>query len=344
MVIRILPRAALTFLTGIAFLSRIEAEPALKDDVAPDAASLSTQMEAFTTARAAQKKLFFENASQKLEAAMKQNGNAGNYALGCMRQLRFGDVKGGNLEAAKWKKDNAKLLSDRDLDRAADLHLHYLDLTLKRAEKDSSAPLVKDVWAYLAELYKAPDLLSQVKAPGKPKRDAPDDPRSYINELLGGPVTSGWVACSLGLDGHFGTMQNWETSAGNFSGILDQDIRPVLRDAKDPALISTWDYEIGFQELVANQDPDRKVLATFQQEAMPRLLWKKADDVEKLGMPNKALEMRIALAKTYPAHPDFESWTGTIMAALDKLKKSSSGNSEESGGQIAPTVQSPPAS
>ena len=346
MFIRMFPRTIGTFLTVAISLSHGLTAAEVTGDVAPlDAKTLESQLESFAATRDKQKKAFYENARTQLNKTALQSGSAGNFVLGCMRQVRFGNVKGGNAEGADWKKNNIKLYSDRDIERAAALNLRYLAMTLKRAEWDSSEPVQQETWDYLAELYKSPDLVADVKKDPRQVKFSvydekegkvvsemvgnmqgtearmPDNPRGYVEQLLNNSVASGWVAQVMELSGHLDNLDSWEMSPGNFSGILDKDIRAFLRKKKDPRLISTWDYEISFLSLVANMNPDRKVQAKFAEVDKPRLLWKQATDANLVGMPNRALQMQLALAKNYPAHPDFESWTKEILAKLDALKK-----------------------
>jgi hypothetical protein len=320
--------------------------PVPEDAPLPDAKTLSEQIESFAATRSAQKKAFFRDARLKLAGTIRQSGGAGNYAMRAMMEERFEGKKGGNAEGAEWKRNNTKLLSDPNLDRAAKLHLNYLLLTLQRAEYDSAEPVQKEVWAYLGELYGSADVVANVdKSPMTVKFDVYDDkqgkvvgrmmgdlqqlaprkmgdnPRQYVDQLLNGSVGGGWVAKMLGLDGHLPGLDSWEMTPGNFSGILESNVRPVLRKAKDPALLSTWDYEISFRALVISKDLDEKPKLDFEKKELPRLLWRKAKDAQEIGMPNRALAMEIDLAKKYPAHEDFEEWTKEILESVEKLKK-----------------------
>lgn len=339
------PRTVVVLVAALSIL-QVARGAETEDDAPPNAKTLEAQMEAFAAYRAQQKKAFFHNAWDQLEKTIHQSGNAGNFVLGCMMKTRFGDVKNGATDGAKWKKDNQRLFSNHDVDSAAALHLQYLAMTLERAGEESSEPMQAKVWDYLAQLYKSVDLVADAR-PDKRKvkfsiydekekktnemvgnmqnLEAPvaDNPRSYVDELLTGSVTTGWVAKSMELDGHLAALDDWETVPGSFSGILEKDIRPYLRKKKDPKLIATWDYEKSFLALVASKSLDKKVLTKFEQEDTPRLLWKKADDIEKLGMPNRALQLRISLAKNFPNHPDFEEWTQTILANLKAIKNAS---------------------
>jgi hypothetical protein len=317
----------------------------VKDLPPPDLETLSTQVESLAAARAEKKKAFFRQAYSKLASTLNQSGGAGNFVLKMVLEERFKDRKGGNADAAKWKRDNSKLFSDRNIETAAELNLDYLLITLKRASNDTAEPVQKDVWTHLAKLYKEAELVAgfqddptklqfdvydekQGKVVGQMVGDIEnlgadrmtENPRQYVDQMLNNSVTDGWVAKSMGLEGHFGDLKDWERSPGNFSGIIDQDIRSFLRKKKDPALLSTWDYEINFRRLIVSKSLDEKVRLDFEQKELPRLLWRKAGDAEVLGMPNRALQMKIQVAQTYPAHTDFEDWTEEILDKAKELK------------------------
>jgi hypothetical protein len=312
----------------------------------PDPEVLATQMQSLAAARAEKKKAFFRQAYAKLAGTLQQSGGAGNFVLKMVLDERFKDRKGGNAEAAKWKRDNSKLFSDRDIDTAAELSLDYLLITLKRASNDTAEPVQKEVWNHLAKLYKEADLIAGFQDdPTQVKFDVYDEkegkvvgqmmgdienlggdrmtenPRQYVDQMLNNAVTDGWVAKAMGLEGHFGDLKEWERSPGNFSGIMEQDIREFLRKKKDQTLLSTWDFEINFRRLIVSKSPDEKTRLEFEQKELPRLLWRKAKDAEVLGLPNRALQMKIQVAQTYPAHTDFEDWTVEILDKAKELKE-----------------------
>lgn len=336
------------FCAGVAVSSFAAGEfgTVTEDSPAPDLTSLTAQVESLTAQQSDQKKAFFRKVYSQLSATLNQSGAAGNYVLERFKDERFNERNGGNAAATKWKRDNAKLFSDRTIEQAAKLHMDYLLLTIKRACEDSAKPIQKDVMSYLNELYQSADLIAgstrdpvevkfnvydekegkvvgqmvgQLDGSGQQDRMR-EDPRQYVMQLLNDPVTDGTIAKSLGVQGQFGDLDGWEKSAANFSGILEGDVRPVLRKDKDPSLLGTWDYEINFRKLMAGKNPNQRSEVEFESIDMPRLLWRKAKDTELIGMPNRALQMRIDIAKAYPAHPDFDGWMNEINTEIEVLK------------------------
>jgi len=347
------------------------AETKITDDDAPDAAALDVQVAALAKLREQKKIQYFLQVRGEIENAISSPGAAGNYVLDCMRKVRFEGHQGGNVEFSEWKKQNIGLYSDHDFEQAANLHLRYLALTLKRATLDSGEPVMQEVWDYLKLLNKSQDLLvGQLRDPAQVKIRVYDEKkqevtgemvaqidniklanaantRAYIQELLNGSVSGGLAAQALKLDELLQGISDWEMVPGDFSGIMEQDIRTELRKKLDPRLVATWDDEIAYLAALAKLKKDEQAKNEFEKETYPRLRWKQARDVELIGMPNRALTMRIALATQFPQHPDFDQWTAEISAELKKRKAAvlaAKPAGKESAGSDAGTKASSPAS
>jgi len=349
------------------------AQSKITDDAAPDAAALDVQIAALATTRAQKKAQYFLQMREEIRQTLSSPGAAGNYVLDCMRKVRFEGHQGGNVEFSEWKKKNIGLYSDHDFEQAANLHLRYLALTLKRATLDSAEPVLQETWDYLGLLNKAQDLIvGHLRDQGQVKIQVYDEKnhkvtgqmiaeiddlklanaantRAYIEELLNGSVSGGLAAQALKLDKLLPGVSEWEMVPGNFSGIMEQDIRSVLRKKKDPQLVATWDDEIAYLSALTKLKKDDQAEEEFEKETYPRLRWKQAQDVELIGMPNRALTMRIGLAKQFPQHPDFDQWTTEISSDLEKRKAAARAEKSaakepaaSNAGAPAPTPAAPP--
>jgi len=137
------------------------------DDATPSAAALN-QIQALANAREKSRTAYFSAARDAIEGVVQHPGASGNYVIECIRKVRFAEDA---AEFAKWKKKNADLSSSQPFERAANLHLRYLALTLKRATLDSAGPVQPEVWDYLKRLAQSLDLESddpeQRGTPGK---------------------------------------------------------------------------------------------------------------------------------------------------------------------------------
>jgi len=286
--------------------------PPAKDDPALDIKTVAEQIQSLAQSRAQRKNQFLENARQQVLRASQSPGAAGNFVIDCYRKVEFEGRVGGANEFAKWKKEHADVGSSQEVETASNLHLRYLAITLKRAMSKSAEPVLADVWAYLDVLLKAQDPVGRIgSGNGGPRPNA----QGFAQTMVETGVDQGWPARALGVGKYLGGIPNWSLSPSDFSAILDQDIRTYLREKSDSRLLSTWDYEMNYASEAARRQGD-KALTKFNEETAPRLLWKKAQDMEALGMPNRALNLKISVVKRNPEHPDFEQWTADLEKTL----------------------------
>lgn len=338
------PQTCFVAMVALAAVSLRAQVTTLQDDAPPDAKTLKDQVKAFAKAREQKKFEFLERTRQELLKPIQTSGAAGNYVIDCMRTVQYEGKEGGNAQFAEWKKNNRGMFSNRDFERASDLYLRYLALTLRRATLKSAEPLQAEIWNYLELLNSCKDLVANVMRENTrikmtvydPKQDkvtgeilgniedtklvSAENTHTFVQDLLNQAVSSGLVAQALKLTGHLDEIPEWELVPGNFSGIMELDVRPLLRLKKDPKLLSTWDYEIAFTAAVVDLKKEKKEQEKFRRETYPKLVWKKAADAELLGLKNRALNIRLDIARKYPEHPDFDGWAKQIEAELTALK------------------------
>lgn len=337
---------------------------ALQDDAPLNAKTLAEQVSAFAKARELKKVEFLERTRQDLAKPILASGAAGNYVLDCMRKVEYEGKDGGNAQFTEWKKKNRGMFSDRNFERASDLYLRYLALTLRRATLKTAEPVQPEILAYLELLNSQKDLVANVmrddnqikmtvydqkegKVTGQiigsiedTKLASAQNARTFVQDLLNQNVNAGLVAQALKLEGLLDQIPDWEMRPGDFAGILDKNVRPVLREKKDPKLLATWDYEISFTAAVVDLKHNERDKEKFRRETYPRLIWKKAADAELLGLKNRALNIRLDIAQKYPEHPDFDAWSKQIETALATLKKDVPAAPSPEGG-VAPIQPMP---
>lgn len=313
------------------------------DAPAVDVHAALQQLDNLQSGRDNSKKAYLAQIRDKIEQPLSGNGSPSGFVIDCIRKVQFEGKPGGLNDFNQWRKDNGGLSSDHPFKVACDLHLRYLALTLQRAIVGSTEPLEDDVLAYLHALDKAQDVLAKVRhEPGQvqfnvydPKQQkvvgqmlgniqslqpntALRNYQGYVDEMINSSVDSGLVAQAYNLTGQLGDMGEWAMTPGDFSNIIEGDLRVPLRKKKDPRLLDTWDFEIEYLGSISKIKQDKADEEKFQKLTYPRLLWKKAQDAQLIGMPNRALSMMMSIAEQYPAHPDFNSWTSTIRSSLLK--------------------------
>ena len=326
-------RSFMTFLRSLLVLpvlafpcgayAQAAATPA-QDDPTLDTKMVAQQLQALVQNRSQRKNQFLDNARQQVLRATQNPGAAGNFVIDCYRKVQFEGRSGGGNEFAKWKKDNSDVGSSQEVELASNLHLRYLAVTLKRATVDSAGPVLPDVWAYLDALMKSQDMVARIgTGPAGPRLNA----HGFAQVLLSAGVDQGWPAQALGVGQYLSSIPDWSQSPSDLPEILEKDIRAYLREKSDPHLLSTWDYEISYREAVAKSQGQAAV-AKFTEETAPRLLWKKAQDMEGLGMPNRALNLKISIVKQHPEHPDFEQWAAELQKSLHSPSAQPAGSEE----------------
>jgi hypothetical protein len=281
------------------------------------------------------KKAYLAQVREKIEQPLSGNGSPSGFVIECIRKVQFEGRPGGLNDFTQWRKNNNDLSSDHSFKVACDLHLRYLALTLQRAIVGSPEPLENDVWTYLQTLNKAQDVLARVRREGgntQPSKSnsAPKDAQGYADEMINSSVEGGLVGQAYNLTGQLGDLDSWSMSPGDFSGIIEGDLRAPLRKKKDPRLLDTWDFEIEYLGSLVKAKGDKAQVEDFEKITYPRLLWKKAQDAQLIGMPNRALSMMMSLVQKYPSHPDFNAWTSAIR---DILLKASAGTGAPSPSQ-----------
>jgi len=286
--------AAVIFLCGSLHLP---AQPDLRDAPETDAALLLRELDAIETRQ--KQTLGSEKARvfSTLRAAAAGGTQAVNLYEKAVEETRFAGRKDKVQAFTDWKKQNGDAFRGREMQEAALLHVRYLILSLERADADDAGDFAKPSLEYAVTLAGA--LESRRKAQGVPK-DA--------LELLDKPLAQGVIAQWFGLAPWLPKGDSWEPVPGNLAGILDKNVRPVLRENRDPRLLETWDYQIALEAARVEDGRLEHAAARFERIDRPNILFSKANDTAALGLKNRAVQEIIVLAKAHPSHPDFSKW------------------------------------
>ncbi len=101
---------------------------------------------------------------------------------------------------------------------------------------------------------------------------------------------------------------------GNFEGILNTTVRPLLREKKDPRLLETWDLQIEVERGLAEDWNREQPESKLNSERLPRLTWARATDQLALGDRAGGLQSMLRVIQSNPSHPDQLKW-------IDQLSK-----------------------
>lgn len=228
------------------------------------------------------------------------------------------------LEFQEWRKKHQELLHNQAFEKAAQFQLRYLLMAL--SARDTPPPArIQETLAYLkafqsSGLATPPQGIPPVQGSNdRTSRNSSASSQEIPQEalaLLRTPLSRSAVVESMELEPYL-PKEGFELTPGNAEGILEHNVREVLRSEKDPLLPETWDEQIRFESALL-KTPEQQSL--FQQQRLPELLGNKARDTAAIGQPNRALSRYMELIKGHPLHPDAAEW---LKAAKELASKSS---------------------
>ena len=236
-----------------------------------------------------------------IQSASASGPAAANFYTQAVEEVNFKGKKDKVEAFIAWKKSHSDLLRSKEMQTALLLHLKYLMLALQRKELEKPATQLPAVMAYVNELIACDDLFADQKPPT-------DETRSLLDKPLNQSVFAQWLRLGEWLPDD----KTWESRPGNVFGILEKNVRSVMRNTKDPQLVQTWDLEMKIEAARITAGRSDHQADQFNAVNRPRLQFKQAQDMIVVGQPNRALAEMITLVRTSPSHPDFPIWVGKI--------------------------------
>ena len=310
---RLLPCLLALGLTGAA---------ALRADPPPSAAAILKQLDAIESKQ--------KNAQKgSLSQILTEVNETKDYADASVKlyqkavfTVRYDGAKGDQGAYAKWTKDNEELFRDPLFVKALSLHLQYLALTLQAARGDDAAklaPAASDfVHAYWDYEPSRPGSAEQQRAfseksgkPAKPVQEPQD-----VRDLLDQSVAGGVIALFFQIDTLLPNVPNWGFVPSGYAEILTKEVFPPMRDAKNPALIGLWDEYIAHETDKAEKNPLTDKRTHFENEDLPTLRWKRAEDMVAVGQNDAGVAQMLDLIQTFPLHPDNTKWMAELRGLL----------------------------
>ncbi|MCX6971686.1 MAG: hypothetical protein NTV93_16235 [Verrucomicrobia bacterium] len=289
-------------LVGVFVFLSISLLRAQQQDVAPpNVDSIIKEIEALEL-KQKQGKISERNALLgAIQSAAASGPAAANFYTQAVEEVNFKGKKDKVEAFIGWKKSHSDLLRTKEMQTALLLHLKYLLLALQRKELEKPETQLPAVMAYLNELIACDDLFADQKPPN-------DETRNLLAQPLNQSVFAQWLRLGEWLPDD----KTWEGRPGNISGILEKNVRSVMRDTKDPQLIQTWDLEMKVEAARITTGRSDHQADQFNAVNRPRLQFKQAQDMIIVGQPNRALAQMITLVRTSPSHPDFATWVAKI--------------------------------
>ena len=258
----------------------------------------------------------------QIQSASASGSAAANFYTQAVEDVQFKGRKDKVESFIAWKKSHAELLRSKEMQTALLLHLKYLLMALQRKDLEKPETQLPAVMAYVNELISCDDLFAK-QYPASP------DTSGLLDKPLGQSVFAQWLPLGEWLP----DSKSWEARPGDVAGILEKNIRAVMRDKKDPQLIPTWDLEMKVEAgRITAGHSDHKA-DEFNSVTRPRIQFKQAQDMVVIGQPNRGLAAMLALVRTNPGHPDFAIWVARIR---ELIKPASAQTSPPPAPGIAP--------
>jgi hypothetical protein len=221
-----------------------------------------------------------------------------------------------------WRQKNQDGLHHSSFQNAAQLQLRYLLLGLQRSDQKTALAQVPETLAYLNSLSSL-HFLEGTYTPPPPKgtqaQPIPSDKvTSDAAALIKQPLSSAAVVDWLQIEDLLPAGKDFETSAGNYVGIMEKNVRIPLRGTNDPRLPSVWDVQINTESATVTEANSKQKTEDFQNERLPEMIFGKLKDTAAIGQPNRAATEMMKLIRTYPSNPAVKSWIDYTRGLLTK--------------------------
>jgi len=270
---------------------------AAEDMAPPDLSTVIAELEAIQKNQTTARQQSLSRAIAQIDEAGKNTASASRAYADAKRVVEFDGKPNAGSRFSEWRSSKADALGSRGFQTAARLHLQYLGLTLRQIGDPDTDVRVAETLRYVEELVNA-----------RTSMGADLNASEEAKELLNKPLQESVFAKASDLGQLLTNQKEWELSAGNIDGILEKNLRRILRKDKDPRLSDTWDMQIRVEQELAGKTQNDLAGATFASTRRPQLLWRKANDLVAIGQPVRGLSLMLETIRTNPSHPDIEGW------------------------------------
>lgn len=262
--------------------------------------------------------------SQLRSAAVSPSAAAALYA-DAVEAVDFEGKPNKGAAFADWKSGMGDALRSSDFQTVILLHLRYLVMSLERAGSDKPELFIPPSLAYANDLIQTENSFLDLK---KKQAEKPANERAQRDkeitqkvlnakkDLLDKSISDGVFTRWLRLQQWLPKGDTWELTPGNLAGILEKNVRTVMRTVKDPGLVQTWDLEMKVLADRATSGRLDFLAADFNTMVRPKMIFSRANDMILLGQTNRAANDIYILVKTYPQHPDFSKWVVKLREIL----------------------------
>lgn len=249
-----------------------------------------------------------------IDQAAASPTSAGQAYIEAYRQTALTGESAPAAAFAAWRDKNSSWLNSREFRAAAQLHLQYLALTLRRGQSDDPAAFLQPSRNHLENLADAHrNLFSRQENPSQAQR-----------QLLQGNVRESIFAQQWSLAPFFREIKDWEWSAGNFGGIAEKNLRAYHRANQNAEVLAVWDWQIRLEQDLATSSRRGGGDEEFSTQRLPTLRMQRAADAAAIGRPGDAVQeaLRILSDPNLQEHTDYEKWVTMTREWIEAMRRS----------------------
>jgi hypothetical protein len=279
---------------------------------------------------------------QQVMTAAASGQSASTFWKQSVKVVQFEGADNQASKVSDWEDGDGDALNSKECQNAARLHLYWLGLSLQHSMGTETRQILQSIIEFTSQVRANEDAMAKLEIALERAKERKDKQslteyqaiKRVHDSILKTPVNnssvSRWLQISDLLNSpeikpelNSSTLNNkpmaprgWELTPGNAEGIFINIILPEFRFSKDPRLLEYWDARI---KQGAERVAEKKLeieQRDWDQIKRPSLLWARAEDMKILGLKNRALNEMINLVKTYPQHPNIQSWIYSIEAII----------------------------
>ena len=234
----------------------------------------------------------YSSALTDLKAAVGQPRRCADLYVDCVNEVDFRSQGKKMSEFSDWKKRNLKLVREDDHERALQLQVRYLIMTMnlfRIEEWEEVQGLIGSVLDYLDAVAEAESVRGVNRQP-----------------VLKSNLNQSYFVRRYKLEKSLNPKFGWVMNAGDFKGIYNKFIFPnIIGNGDRDLLDQVWSRRLKQEKVIADK---AERLSEFMEFDVPALEWNKAKNIYDMGNRREAFLMMLGIIKNQTNHPEALNW------------------------------------
>ena len=241
-----------------------------------------------------------EKAFKECLQASSSNSKAVDFYVKSIKETGFSGGAGQNLAQFRaWEKKNAEKLKDNAFQNSIRIHLFYFCISLKKASGIENSELIGDLITHIDSVIASDD----------------DTKTRYLAKVH---ISNSLFAKRYGVTEFLKQLKQkeWEDLPVKIKVIEAKIVMPELIKNKDMRVIQYLDKRLKQETDAIKASKDALRINNFNQLTKPEKLWKRAETLLLIGQRSQALQEMRQIVKTWPNHPNIETWLNALQSAI----------------------------